>query len=184
MNVLALDVSTKTGWAYFKDGELEEYGLLCVKLVDFDVNKRPEKSDSYPFNIVQAANDMANKIFDLCKDKYPDLVVIENTVRGKNRHTQRLLEFIHKSTLDLLWNVYKIEYLDPSQWRSVLKIVMTNEDKKNNRLVSQGKKRGRVTKKHLSVRKVNSVFGLSLKIKDNDISDAICLGKAFYEKKL
>lgn len=184
MKVLAFDLSTKTGWALFEDEELKDKGLTSVFVKDFNVNQRPEKSESYPYNIVDSANKMAANVYGICIIKKPDLVVIENTVKGRNRHTQRILEFIHKAVLDKLRGEFNIQYLDPSEWRSILSLRMTDEDKKNNRLVSSGKKRGKITKKHLSVRLVNEMFGLSLKIKDNDIADAICLGKAACEKEL
>jgi hypothetical protein len=39
--------------------------------------------------------------------------------------------------------------------------------------------KGKVTKKHLSVRWVNETFGFNMKVKDNDICDAVCLGSAY-----
>jgi Holliday junction resolvasome RuvABC endonuclease subunit len=143
------------------------------------VNDFPEKNSAYPYNIIDAANNMAILVADLCDRFKPDVVVIENTVRGRNRNTQRLLEFIHKSVLDFLRDRFKIKYLDPSEWRKILEIRLSNDDKKNNRLVSAGKKRGRITKKHLSVRMANQIFDLKLKIKDNDVADALCLAKAY-----
>lgn len=183
MRALALDLSTKTGFAVFDNENLVEYGLLRVKVMDFNVNLDPNKSGLYPFNIVDAANEMGHKVASLFLRIKPNEVIIENTVKGRNRHTQRILEFIHKSTLEELRNLgTKPIYLDPSEWRSEIALRLTTEDKNNNRLVSQGKKRGRVTKKHLSVRFANAAYSLSLKIKDNDIADAICLGRAWQSR--
>ena len=189
MDVLALDLSTNTGWAFFKDGALSKRGLIEVTVRNFNVNNFPEKEAEYPYNIIDVAEEMAEKVLDLysrlsLETSENITLCIENTVRGKNRNTQRLLEWIH---LEILKGFRKRNvrphYLDPSEWRSLLNMRLTNADKKNNRQVSQGKKRGRITRKHLSVRLANEMFGLNLKIKDNDIADALCLGKAFYLKR-
>jgi hypothetical protein len=73
--------------------------------------------------------------------------------------------------------------MDPSQWRKILEMRLSKDQKENNKLVSKGVKRGRVTKKHLSVNMTNTKFGLKLKLKDNDISDAILLGLAYITKE-
>lgn len=179
IRVLALDVSTKTGWASFLDGKYEKSGSLPqVKVSDFNVNKDPQLAPQYPFNIVRGAEEVANRIVALWSEfDRIDLVVIENTNKGKNRHTQRLLEWIH---LTLLRNLpTPAVYMDTSQWRSAVQLWMTKDDRKNNRDVSAGKKRGRINKKHLAVRMVNEIYGLKLKLKDNDEADAILMGRAY-----
>lgn len=179
-SILALDLSTKTGWAFFNAvGKLEDYGQVVVEVEDFNVNNYPNLSKKYPYNIVSASNEMAEHILNLVECFEPEVVVIENTVRGRNRHTQRILEWVHKAVLDYLEEYCsKIMYLDPSDWRRILNMRLTKEDKKHNREVSQGKKRGRLTRKHLSVRMVNEQYNLELKLVDNDIADAIALGTA------
>jgi hypothetical protein len=56
---------------------------------------------------------------------------------------------------------------------------MNKEDLKNNRDVKAGKKRGKISKKHLAVRMVNEKYGKKLKLKDNDEADAILMGQAY-----
>lgn len=182
MKILSLDLSSSTGYSVLEDGRLIDYGTIVVKVEDFNVNNNPELSIKYPYNMVDAANQMANKIADLVRRSCPTHIVIENTVKGRNRHTQRILEFIHKSVLDELRDLNTpIAYKDPSWWRSKMEVRLTKEDKKNNQLVSQGKKRGRIGKKHLSVRHANSLFDLQLKLKDDDIADSIMLAFAYYK---
>lgn len=187
--VLSLDLSTKSGWALFIDGKLDSYGLIRVKVEDFNVNSKPgpEKSPKYPWNIMDAANGMGQKILELTSEHIPDTIVIENTVKGsKNRHTQRILEWIHKSVLEKLRPLgKKIFYMDPSEWRKILELRLSKEDKKNNGLINKGLKKelglsGKINKKHLSVRHVNQKFRLNLRIKDNDIADAINLNLAYH----
>ena len=57
------------------------YGLLTVKIDDFNVNKEPNKSSKYPVNLINASNEMSQKIFQLWKEIKPDHVVIEQTVK-------------------------------------------------------------------------------------------------------
>ena len=182
MRVLALDASTKTGWALFIDGKLYESGALDpVYVDDFNVNKDPQLSPKYPFNVIDGARLVARQVHDLLLMTWPlDVVVVENTNKGKNRHTQRILEFIHFALLELFRETKQpMVYMDTSEWRKIVGLWMTKEDKKNNRDVGAGKKRGRVTKKHLAVRTVNERYGMKLKLKDNDQADAILLGQAY-----
>jgi D-alanyl-D-alanine carboxypeptidase len=184
MKILSLDISSKSGWAIHNGDQLIDYGLIRVEIKDFNVNKDVNKSPEYPYNLLDAANEMGQRLLDIVLKTQPDKIVIENTVKGRNRHTQRLLEWMHKEiTENLRSKNIKFYYLDPSEWRSILEIKLSNEDKKNNKLVKSGKKRGKITKKHLSVRAANDLYSLNLKIKDNDIADAICLGRAFYERQ-
>ena len=111
-------------------------------------------------------------------DKKPDHIVIENSVKGRNRHTQRLIEWIHFCVVKLL-QITPFSYLDPSEWRCSVGLRLNKDQKKNNQDVSKGKKRGRIGKKHLAVNMVNEKYDLKLKLKDNDQADAILLGLAY-----
>jgi hypothetical protein len=71
-----------------------------------------------------------------------------------------------------------LKYMDPSEWRKIVDLKLSKADKDNNKAVKKKEKRGKITRKHLSVRMVNEKFGKSLKIKDNDEADAILLGFA------
>ena len=182
MRVLALDASTKTGWALFVDGELVDSGALApVKIEDFNVNKEPNLSPLYPYNVVDGAEAVGDSLVKFVRDQFPlDAVVIENTNKGKNRHTQRILEFIHFHFLRRMRaHGDLIHYMDTSEWRSLVGLWMTKEDRKNNRDVKAGKKRGKINKKHLAVRTVNERYGMKLILKDNDQADAILLGQAY-----
>lgn len=193
MRVLALDASTKTGWALFVDGKLTDSGALApVKVTNFNVNDHDtQKKPEYPFNIVDAAETVANQVVELVNRVFhpmppatsPDrLIVIENTNKGRNRHTQRLLEFIHMELLKRFRHRVSVLYMDTSEWRSIVQLWMNKDDLKNNRDVKAGKKRGKITKKHLAVRTVNARYGKQLKQKDNDEADAILMGQAYHTR--
>lgn len=178
MKVLGLDLSTKTGYAVFYKGKLIDYGRLAkVEIEDFNVNDYPNKSPKYPKNIIIAAETVADQVMILVNKVKPDKIVIENSVKGRNRHTQRFIEYMHFCVSKALGCDFV--YMDPSEWRSIVGMKMSNDDKKNNREVKAGKKRGKITKKHLSVRLANANHNLSLKMKDEDVADAANLAHAY-----
>lgn len=181
-----MDVSTKTGWAIFDTGQYKTSGALeKVFIEDFNVNKEPQKSPKYPWNIIDAADKVAKDILGLYSQWMPDVIVIEDTNKGRNRATQRCLEWLHSDILKILRPFNKpIHYMDSSEWRKIVGLKLNSDQKKNNKDVSAGKKRGKINKKHLSVLMTNEKFGLSLKLKDNDESDACLLGQAFCLKFL
>lgn len=182
--ILALDLSSSTGYAVLEvagtETYLVDYGTIRIPAKDFNVNDFPNKSELYPYNIVDAADEMACNIRQIIENENVEKIVIENTVRGRNRHTQRLLEFIHKSVLDVIQDRRdKVTYLDPSEWRKILSLRLSAEDKKHNAMVKKKLAKGKITHKHLSVRMSNELFDLELKLKDNDIADAVLLGYAY-----
>jgi hypothetical protein len=190
VKVLALDVSTKTGWCVFEDGKLTRYGLI----------KNPKKIQEYgkyPWSYLNATEAMAQQLLILTERETPDIIVVEETNGSRARYTQKVLEFLHCCLLARLATSFKGEvyYINSSEWRKVVGMVMTNEDKKANRKLNvekniaekAGKKldkeklgiKGKITKKHLSVRLVNAMYGLDFRIKNNDTADAICLGTSY-----
>lgn len=197
MRVLALDISTHAGFAVL-DGEMgQKPRLECMGVVQ---NLETVLAQGpYPWCYVTAASKLSLQLWNLAFKYKPDVVVIEETNLGKNRYTQKLLEFIHFDTLmqlHTLLDTLKVVYISSSGWRSNLGLSMSKDDKKNNARLSKAKRaaadtgtkldkkalgvRGRVKQKHLAIRYVNENFGLSLKVKDNDIADAICLGTAYF----
>lgn len=216
---LSLDVSTKTGFAVIDTEEATGEHPVAT-LVEHGVLKLPHKVNDYgeyPWSYINAAREMAKMLTDKVAAAQPDVIVVEETNLGRQRYTQKMLEFLHNALLTRL-NAYPetygkltppVFYLSTSKWRSALGLVMSKDDKKNNRLlkvarnaaaaVSTGKVdveakpdakalaaakknlgvKGKVTPKHLALRYVNTTFGLNLKVAQNDEADAICLIMAF-----
>lgn len=205
MRVLALDISTKTGYAVL-EGEksslptIETYGTIVN-------NKTVFKYGEYPFSYLFAAEDIAARVMQLVLDTKPDVIVVEELNLGKQRLSQKILEYIHCSFLRAFHKTYvenhhvngvkpDIFYISSSMWRSAIGLKMTKEDKKNNGLLSKAKKisietgnkldkaslgiKGKIGKKHLSVRYINEKYGKEFKMKDNDVTDSICLGVSFF----
>lgn len=206
MRVLSLDASTHAGWSLLEgepgDATSPAPGpvpkLLGRGLIEND--QVVQAFGPYPRCYVHAATSISNRLFDLVAEHRPDVVVIEETNLGKNRYAQKLLEFIHCALLAQLLVGFtgQIVYLSSSSWRQALDLRLDSEQKRNNAKIAKARKlaretgvtlnvakkqvgvKGKVTKKHLAVNRVNEVYGLGLKVKDNDIADAICLGLAYF----
>lgn len=186
MRRMGLDLSTKPGIAVadIQDG-LEDPVLVA--------NERYEikKEGVFPY----AALDLAEKVADLAAEWFikhsPDEIIIEQTNKGKNRYSQKQLEFIHAAVLHrlrALGAAQRIKFIDTSEWRRLLGQHLTKDDKKNNAKVRKAKQadnfhaakkalgvKGKIGTKHLAVRWVNTHYSLGLKMKDNDMADAICV---------
>lgn len=187
MVILSLDISSSTGWALFKEQNLINYGVIVQKHDD----------NSYPFGMLAWATKIVDNIVELI-DNTSDIekIIIERTNLGRQRDSQSLLESVHcilmQRVLEYGWSD-KVVYIDTSQWRKTVGLKLSLEDKKQNKFIKEsskkgdkvvkqnGKRIGKVTKKHLSVRAVNNIFNLNLKLKENDISDAILLGFSYFQ---
>ncbi len=183
MKILALDVALCTGWAVLHNGALEKYGKFYTMINDFNAQVNLEvKSKTYPLNMINGAEDLASKVFQLAIDEKPDLIVIENTIKVRmvSQNIVKLLEWLHYAIIRRIQPLgIKIKYMAPSSWRSKLKLVLTDQDKIENKLSKQnGRKSRKINHKHLAIRYVNQRFNKSFDIKDDDITDAICLACA------
>jgi hypothetical protein len=193
MRILALDISTKTGYAVFEDGELKRHGLIQLEKKILEYGK-------YPDCYLKATSDQADRLVALVELEQPDIVVVEETNKARAPYTQKCLEFIHCVFLFQMKNrglLERVRHIKAGVWRQKLGLVLTKEDKKANTKLAKAKKkaeqtgqkldrtalgiRGRINKKHVAVRYVNEHYNLNFKVKDNDKADAICLGAAYLE---
>jgi hypothetical protein len=197
--ILALDVSSKTGWASMVSSdsgiELEEYGTLPTI-------HTPE--GIYPSNYVVWAHEVFNEIHALIKRFKPDILAIEETVAGsKAVYTQKFLEWCHFLLASFIKESnIRYEYLLTGAWRSEVGAKMTKEESKHNKYVKKykekyktevardisGKRIGKLTKKHINIRRANEVFGKfldkPLRKKDEDTADSLLLGYALHLRRL
>jgi Holliday junction resolvasome RuvABC endonuclease subunit len=196
--VLSLDISTKTGWAVIvsdeRGVELEAYGTIPQIHM-------PE--GEYPGSFVVWAYRCFGEIVKLIDMYAPDILVIEETSAGsKAIHTQKILEYIHflvaKFVLD---SKIKVLYLMTEEWRRETGCQMTKEELKHNRKVSEykkknetniaynteGKRVGRISRKHVNIRRANEIFGKFLpqllRKKDEDTADALMLAYCYHARK-
>ena len=162
MKILAIDGSTKsTGWAIFCDEKLIDYG--CITASSTDKIKRIKI--------------MGTEIIKILKDN-PDIehIVMEEVLpkKGdddspKNKNTTRALMWLQAAVAFIVHEFNsKIEftYYYPSEWRKKCGI-------------KQGAGIKRETLKDRDMEFVNKHYSLNV---NDDISDAICIGHAFFIK--
>lgn len=197
--ILSLDISTKTGWASMVSGAdltLEDYGTIA---------SIHQPDGVYPEVFVDWAYLCFNEIKALIDRFTPDTLVIEETVAGsKGVYTQKILEFIHFLVAKLIKETkIRAIYLLTGEWRSLVGCKMTKEESKHNKTVKKykedhgdtrvakdasGKRIGKLTKKHINVRRANEVFGKFLKAplkkKDEDTADSLLLGYCYHLRRI
>lgn len=191
MIALVLDISTSTGWAIFSGDKgakpvLIDYGTVANA-------KKIKEYGQYPWSYILAARDMVAEFHSLIKLYSPDCLIIEETNKARSRYTQKILEFMHALFLDDLQpTAFKeVFYINTSDWRRNQNCNLSPEDKKQNARLSRAKKsgkskkdvgiRGKITPKHVAIRRANEEFPqLNLIVKDDDIADAIMMGLAFF----
>lgn len=174
MRALGLDLSSSTGFAILdKDVQgkpkLLKYGLIKPIAKDFLVEE---------YRYLSIAKQIGNKVRTIIDEYNPNLIYIEQSNKGKNRHSQKLIEFIHCEVLDMIKVMGladSVVYIDTSFWRKTLNQRLSKDQRIHNKAVKEGKVRGKITPKHLSVQWVNENYNQSFKLKDNDITDAICV---------
>ena len=188
--LLSLDLSSKVGYAVAEiDLETKDFKLVeSGGVPKVDCGKEP-----YPTNYYNWALTCSNQTIELIKKVKPDKVVIEETTPGRNALSQKFLDWVHLLIIKYLVidNKYDLQYLRTGEWRKLIDLHQTKEDKLQNKEINKirkatgdkvvkadGKRIGKITKKHLSVRFANEKFDLSLKLKDNDQADAICIAFA------
>lgn len=198
--VLSLDISTKTGWALLISSDqlvLREHGQVPAI-------HEPEGMGSYPESYVIWAYQCFQKIMELIERLTPDVLVIEETSAGsKAIYTQKILEWIHFLVAKFIKETsIKTIYLMTEQWRRETGCKMSKEESKHNKSVKKykkknatkiaydesGKRIGRLTRKHINIRRANEVFGqflpVPLRKKDEDTADSLMLGYCYHLRRI
>ncbi len=197
LRVLGLDISTRTGYALIVQNEETQVPKLFASGL-IVLGDRPVVSYGdgvYPWNYLEATGKQARLIAAAVRQYRPQVIVIEEVNMGRSRYAQKILEWIHCQLLAELRGAGTIVYYSSSVWRQALALTLTREQKRDNARLAKAKReaaavggrvdrralgiRGRVTKKHVAVAYVNQRYQLALKVKDNDIADAICLATAY-----
>ncbi len=196
MRVLALDLSTHTGFAVF-EGEVGKLPTL-IESGTIDLGKGVLEFGPYPHCYKMAGEGMATAIETRIPGGNYDAVVIEQINSGRDRYVQKLLENIHTAVCSA-FRFQSVVYLDSdgaNGWRTHLGLKLSKEEKKANAKLSKAKREaeengtkldkkklgiaGKKTKKHLALDWVRTHYKPQLKVKDNNESDAICVGAAFF----
>ena len=202
MKVLSLDLSTTaTGWATFEDKKLLDYGVIKPKVPGLT-------KMTYPEGALRKCLSIAEQIHELWLQEKPNIIIIEEINRGKNRLGQKTLDGLHFIVLDALDElgainqIYFIDSDGATGWRSKSKLNLTHSEKQkaynkrtklqNKKIKAENKKRPRgskialekeISRKTLACEKANKLFRLQLddweRTTDGDIADAILVGYAF-----
>lgn len=196
MNILGVDLSTKkTGWAFFKDNSLKDYGVISCN-----------HKDSRARSIV-----MQDELREVASKRDIDRIVVEDLAVYTNFKTIVALGVVHGCLLSLC-NELGIELIayDPSEWRSLTGVnrkVVTcktcgwsekiidktfvkvcpkcGEDRKS--YLSSKDLKNRLDLKEIAVKVANKKYGLKLQFyqrdtkenkSDDDIAEAILIAQA------
>ena len=196
--VLAIDMSTKTGWAFMLSGDVD-YTLIASG----QIAPIHEPFGAYPGNYVLWAYQVFDSVLQIIEQFTPEVLVIEETVAGsKSVYSQKILEFCHFLLGRFIKETgIRSRYFLTGEWRSVVGCVMTKEEKLRNKEVKAYKAKtgaklardknnkviGKVGKKNVNVRRANELFGQFLEKplikKDEDRADALLLGAAYHIEK-
>jgi hypothetical protein len=194
-NIIAIDLSSHTGWAMFVGGECRAAGT-------FEVEKKVSDFGPYPGNYIKFADQYVAELVDhLMKVggglglhlQSVDAVVLEETTASKSNYSQKLLEYLHYALLKrlLLWD-RPIAYVRTGVWRAVVGAHQTKEERNLNAKIARLKKKtgaklakidgkvvGKKDRKDYAIRVARDIFGKDFKKKDNNEVDARLLGYAF-----
>lgn len=198
MRFLSLDVSTNTGWAIFDDAKLTHFGVFTCKVPGYKAAIKSYKDfpETYPYNFMDTADEIAKKCKEIADEFQPDNIVIEHTEGSKQRISQRLLEWTHYTIYQILRNdLIPSYYLLVADWRTQVKCYLKYwpEHSKWNKEVAKAKKItpprkrpringnvvSRIDLKKLSILIANEHF--DIQTKNDNIADAINLGRAAWE---
>lgn len=197
--ILSLDISTKTGYA------LLESSVDGIKLLEYGKLEQIHTPDGpYPNSFVEWAERCFNEVLRLIVEFKPDILVIEETASGsKSIYSQKILEFIHYLVAKYIQcSKIKCVYLMTEQWRRETGCLMSKEESRHNKEVrkykekngskiaynTEGKRVGKITRKHVNIRRANEIFGQFLKEplrrKDEDKADSLLLGYTYHLRRI
>lgn len=192
--VLSLDISTKTGYSLgiISNGEFQ-------LVVYGQVPKIECPDENYPGSYVKWAYKCWDAIEKLIEEHQPDVLIIEEVTKSRNAMSQKILDFVHFLVARFIRETgIKNFYFMTGTWRKETDTRLNDEEKKRNKEVKKYKKEhgtklaydikgrrvGAINKKHVAIRRVNELFGIKLKMKDNDTAESILLAYSYYLKEL
>lgn len=130
MRVIGLDISTKTGWSFFDNGQLVSFGLIEKTKQAFS------DYGEYPMNFILVSEDIVDKIMDKVIEIKPDIIVIEEinkTGRFGSRFSQKILDITHGLLIQSLMAediANRVRYINTSDWRKHLGLSVIESKKK------------------------------------------------------
>jgi len=199
---ISLDISTNTGYAIFDNDKLLDYGVFTRKVKNYkaDVKSYKDFPECYPDNFLETIDTITAECMRIIQNNQIDLVIIEHPELGKQRLSQRLLEWTHLTLVRALKNENTpFKYILVSDWRSLVKCYLkywpehqtwnkevrkakakATPTKKGNKIPKiDGKRVSATNQKKLSILIANQHYLIN--VKDNNIADAINIGRAYIE---
>lgn len=176
-------MASKTGYSVFVNGELKDWGIITPDTPTPKFVKFRYDDSHHPYDYLDFTVGYGDSIIEIIKEINPDVVGFEQTNKGRNRWTQKLLEFLH------FYVNYKLrelnipaKYIDTIKWRGRLGIKLDKETKRENRRKKSSGEKGKINIKKFTIMWVNERLNLDLKTKDDDIADSICIGLALLQE--
>lgn len=164
----SIDASTNSmAFAYFKDGELKNWGKIKY----------------YGSDIHEKINDTAHKTLSFFQNFEVDKIVIEQAIYANSPKTAQNLAMSQGALLAAaaIGGVSKVASVSPMVWQNYIgnKRLTTEEkyairSKTPNKSASWYKTQERLFRKQRTIKFVNDKFGIS--VDDDDIADAIAIG--------
>jgi len=146
MIILGLDLALSTGYAVLTDGQLSTYGVIIHKVDNWvaNINKHTDYPAIFPQNLITVARAIAADVAVKVAEANPDLIVVEDTSRGRNRTVQKLLEFIHFAVFDeLRKHPAKTVILTNKCWRNAVGANANADEKALNSKIGRLKRKRR-----------------------------------------
>ena len=156
MKILCLDIASKTGFAVFNYNFNEDFELTLINKGVFDMSKasplhkRYKPGLEHPLDFINFIDAQMDPIEAFILKERPNIIVVEQTNKGRDRWRQKLLEWMHR---ELIWRIMsinendnaiplkedgsideiKLYYLDTMEWRNILGIRVGKEERKSNK---------------------------------------------------
>lgn len=193
MLILSLDISTKSGVAIFKDGEL-------VKAWTVFNDKTVEDFGIYPANYILFTEYTIKRLITSVQSEgyhFPqfDKIILEETTASKQNYSQKKLEFLHYEFLLTFKPLSRnIVYIRDGTWKKINEVERSKEEKAINAKIKklkqktgkkvirkdeEGNKLRKVNRKDVYIRRCNDIFGTNYLRADEDVAAACLLGRAY-----
>lgn len=220
MKIVAIDLSSNTGVAYF-DSKQQDCLIDCfdftltrgtpmttnktLKMPESELKKKPrrkrmlEKYDpsNHPKDFISYVEDYIDQLISEIRARNwwidLDILLLEQTNKGRDRWRQKLLEWLHFYLCKTMgYKHFEIKYIDTMTWRKILGIKVSRKAQRENKKIrefnKEAKKKGEtmiqgITKdKDVAIEFCENNFNLTMKKKDHNVADAICLGYAWLKQ--
>lgn len=223
MKIISIDLSVATGVAYF-DTEQRDLLIDCFdyskkretplflnkidKLPEDQLQKKSRRKrmvkrydpSNHPYDFMEFTRDYIEGLVQEIQIRgwFINLngAILEQTNKGQDRWKQKQLEWLHHELCEILirYKDTQVKYIDTMEWRRLLGIKMSKEQRKMNKEIREHNKAAKEDKsltramgitdtKTLSIDFANEKFNLRMQKKDNNIADAICVGYAWLLKE-